>query len=186
MNWASGSESDKATSQEPPETPKSLTLADISDDSVYRNINSNNQVEGKYVRDLISSGESKIENWVPAAAEGGEVERSGLAVVHQGEPIVPADIAASSRLLDMLDLIANAPVGGDISTLGASARGPVSVSAPMTVNLGGVHISGQAGQIDEDSILRKVRDLLDQHLSRFELERLIEEVYVNTVRSQTG
>lgn len=46
-------------------------------------------------------------------ANGGYVKRSGLALVHTGEPIIPADVANSSRLQNILENIA---YGGSSST----------------------------------------------------------------------
>lgn len=39
-------------------------------------------------------------------ADGGYVKKSGLALVHSGEPIIPADVANSSRLQNILENIA--------------------------------------------------------------------------------
>jgi len=39
-------------------------------------------------------------------AKGGFVEKTGFALVHEGEPIIPADVASSSRLQNILESIA--------------------------------------------------------------------------------
>lgn len=43
---------------------------------------------------------------LPSAASGGFVQKSGLAIVHENEPIIPAEIASSSRLQEILGSIA--------------------------------------------------------------------------------
>lgn len=40
-------------------------------------------------------------------ADGGYVKKTGLALVHSGEPIIPADVANSSRLQNVLENIAS-------------------------------------------------------------------------------
>ena len=44
---------------------------------------------------------------VPKNALGGEVTKSGLAIVDEGEPIVPAEVARSSNLIDLLSTLAS-------------------------------------------------------------------------------
>jgi hypothetical protein len=39
-------------------------------------------------------------------ADGGFVQKTGFALVHEGEPIIPADVASSSRLQNILESIA--------------------------------------------------------------------------------
>lgn len=43
----------------------------------------------------------------PSAGIGGLIKKSGIAYVHSGEPIVPADIASSSLLIDRLGALAS-------------------------------------------------------------------------------
>ncbi|MFA5452388.1 MAG: hypothetical protein WC248_02290, partial [Candidatus Methanomethylophilaceae archaeon] len=53
---------------------------------------------------------------LPSAGVGGLIRRSGIAYVHSGEPIVPADIASSSLLLDRLNVLATSTSPGSSST----------------------------------------------------------------------
>lgn len=59
-------------------------------------------------------------------AKGGFVEKSGLALVHSGEPIIPAEVASSSRLQSILENIA---FGSEIST---TNHGDINVNINYT------------------------------------------------------
>jgi len=90
-------------------------------------------------------------------AVGGEVQRSGLAWVDEGEPIVPAEVARSSVLINSLkDIAAGGSGGGNI-----------------TVQIGDIHVAPTGGA-DGYSIARQIREGLEKELSSFEFKSKVE------------
>ena len=81
----------------------------------------------------------------PGFAKGGFVERSGLAGIHAGEVIVPAQVAASSRLQEILGTIASGSVDNS--------------SRSITVNLGGLTVNTMTA-VDEFDLLRKIENVV--------------------------
>ena len=56
-------------------------------------------------KEALGSGWNALRDTV-GFADGGFVEKTGFALVHEGEPIIPADVASSSRLQNILESIA--------------------------------------------------------------------------------
>ena len=87
-------------------------------------------------------------------ADGGYVKKSGLALVHAGEPIIPADVANSSRLQNILESIA---YGGESSTSSVINNSPI------------IHIHYEADTkrgilLDESAFEHKVSDIITKKL----------------------
>ena len=140
-------------------------------------------------KDIVAQRDQFYKAPVKTAHTGAESSSKGLISVLPGEPIVPADLAHSSQLLDILSMIATGPTAVMPQASESAGRGggqPITIYAPVTNNLGGVHVSGQTERIDEDSIMRKVQELLDKNLNKFELSRIIEEVYGRGARYYNG
>ena len=56
-------------------------------------------------KEALGSGWNALRDTV-GFADGGFVQKTGFALVHEGEPIIPADVASSSRLQNILESIA--------------------------------------------------------------------------------
>jgi hypothetical protein len=87
-------------------------------------------------------------------ADGGLVKKSGLALVHSGEPIIPADVANSSRLQNILESIA---YGGETTTTSTITNNPI------------IHIHYEADPrrgilLDETAFEHKVSDIIAKRL----------------------
>ncbi len=101
-------------------------------------------------------------------ATGGEVTKSGLAWVDEGEPIVPAEVARDSNLIDLLR--------------GASEGGG---SGDINVYLGGITVQAGAGA-DGYSLGRQIREALDRELSSFEFKNRVEQTVHRATRGYIG
>jgi len=91
-----------------------------SNNNNNNNKNSKTEVGGKYNPSISVPSTMSAENkagyakladsqeYAPGSgyANGGLVTKSGIALVHEGEPIIPADVASSSRLQNILESIA--------------------------------------------------------------------------------
>jgi len=87
-------------------------------------------------------------------ADGGLVKKSGLALVHSGEPIIPADVANSSRLQNILESIA---YGSETTTTSTITNNPI------------IHIHYEADPrrgilLDESAFEHKVSDIIAKRL----------------------
>jgi hypothetical protein len=102
-------------------------------------------------------------------AAGGEVTKSGLAWVDEGEPIVPAEVARDSNLIDLLR--------------GASDGG----GATGDITLGGitVHVNAGAGT-DGYALGRQIKEVLERELSSFEFKTRVEQVIHRANRGYIG
>jgi hypothetical protein len=87
-------------------------------------------------------------------AKGGLVEKTGFALVHSGEPIIPAEVANSSRLQTILENIA---YGSETTTTSTITNNPI------------IHIHYEADPrrgilLDEVSFEHKVSDIIAKRL----------------------
>lgn len=86
---------------------------------------------------------------VPSAAIGGEVLKEGYAYVHDGEPIIPANIAQSSDLITLLGNIASSPEKSG------------SKSNSITINMNYTAPSNGSGiYLDKFSFERTVKEIV--------------------------
>ena len=102
-------------------------------------------------------------------ATGGEVTKSGIAWVDEGEPIVPAEVARDSNLIDLLR--------------GASEGG--GGAGDINVYLGGISVQAGAGA-DGYSLGRQIREALDRELSSFEFKSRVEQTVHRATRGYIG
>jgi len=74
-------------------------------------------------------GENRPSIWnlFGSFASGGLISRSGLAMVHSGEPIIPAEVASSSRLQNVLESIAS---GNNTTTNQGDIKVNINYTAP--------------------------------------------------------
>ena len=78
---------------------------------------------------------SKEQSWTDRAlnmigfADGGFVQKTGFALVHSGEPIIPADVANSSRLQNILESIA---YGGSSSNTYGDINVRINYTSPTS------------------------------------------------------
>ncbi len=87
-------------------------------------------------------------------ADGGFVQKTGFALVHEGEPIIPAEVASSSRLQNILENIA---YGDESSTNSVINNSPI------------IHIHYEADPrrgilLDESAFEHKVSDIIAKRL----------------------
>lgn len=87
-------------------------------------------------------------------ADGGFVEKTGFALVHSGEPIIPAEVANSSRLQNILENIA---YGSETTTTSTITNNPI------------IHIHYEADPrrgilLDETAFEHKVSDIIAKRL----------------------
>jgi hypothetical protein len=102
-------------------------------------------------------------------ATGGEVTKSGLAWVDEGEPIVPAEVARDSNLIDLLR--------------GASEGGGGTGGNFTIQNL---NVSVPAGSSDPYTFARQFRDALVNELDNPAVKAKIEQVYHRANRGYIG
>lgn len=102
-------------------------------------------------------------------ATGGEVTKSGIAWVDEGEPIVPAEVARDSNLIDLLR--------------GASEGG----GGAGDVNLGGITVNVQAGAgTDGYALARQIKEGIERELSSFEFKNRVEQTVHRATRGYIG
>jgi len=87
-------------------------------------------------------------------AKGGFVQKTGFALVHSGEPIIPAEVASSSRLQTILENIA---YGSETTTTSTITNNPI------------IHIHYEADPrrgilLDESAFEHKVSDIIAKRL----------------------
>jgi hypothetical protein len=105
--------------------------------------------------DYSASKESGIKSGLIASADiGGLVTKSGIALVHSGEPIIPAEVANSSRLQTILENIA---YGSETTTTSTITNNPI------------IHIHYEADPrrgilLDESAFEHKVSDIIAKRL----------------------
>lgn len=98
----------------------------------------------------------KIEDMpVKGAASGGFVTKEGLLQVHKNEPIIPAEIASSSRLQEVLGSIAK---GSTQSNTTPNIQVSMSYSAPSNAN--GIYL-------DKMSFERAVKEIIGKALRHY-------------------
>lgn len=102
-------------------------------------------------------------------ATGGEVTKSGLAWVDEGEPIVPAEVARDSNLIDLLR--------------GASEGGG---GAGGNFTIQNLNVSVPAGSSDPYTFARQFRDALVNELDNPAVKAKIEQVYHRANRGYIG
>lgn len=83
-------------------------------------------------------------------ALGGEVTKSGLAIVDEGEPIIPAEINRSSNLIDLLETLAS----GNISN---SKSSNIVINFDYTATGTG---TGNGMYLDQFAFERKVKEII--------------------------
>ena len=121
-------------------------------------------------------GPDQQANYVPAQ-KGGLITSSGGLIGHEGEPIIPAEIASSSRLQEILESLIDSPVAVmppiDRSGGSSSQSSPIKVD----INIGDISISGAATEkLDESTIRRLFEEIVESKLNPFEIARAVEEV----------
>ncbi len=104
-------------------------------------------------KEALGSGWNALRDTV-GFADGGFVEKTGFALVHSGEPIIPAEVASSSRLQNILENIA---YGDESSTSSVINNSPI------------IHIHYEADPrrgilLDETAFEHKVSDIIAKRL----------------------
>lgn len=94
-------------------------------------------------------------------ASGGEVTKTGWAKIHEGEPIVPAEVARSSVVIDSLKALAS---GGGAAQDGGGG-----------IQIGDIHIHSNSG--DGRTLAQQFREELEKQMSDFQFKHKSEEVY---------
>jgi len=160
-NQASATGTDAATA------PKSLTVDDLQDDTLYKNKLSGNQEYGKNIKSYLATGETKIENWA-SLAKGGQIKATGSLIGHGGEEVSPADVTVGGKTT--LEKINDIFSGGSISGQGGQ---PISISSPITVNVAKMDgkadvkaLVAQLGEEFDDKLLFRIRNKLDNTSTR--------------------
>lgn len=123
-------------------------------------------------------GGLKPADYIQKNALGGEVTKSGIGWIDIGEPIVPAEVARSSTLIDRLREIA---LGRSSPDAGGSGAGDYSSG----LHIDKVEINLQ-GQQDAQSIAREVRSALDRELGSFEFGQKVEFAVHRANRAYRG
>lgn len=110
-------------------------------------------------------------------ALGGDVTKSGIAWVDEGEPIVPAEVARSSTLITSLKDIASSGGSG-------SNGGPVS----LQVGEVHVHVEGQGANAYDIAreVAKEVRVALEKELDDFTFGQKVERAVHRMNRAYTG
>lgn len=93
-------------------------------------------------------------------AEGGEVTKTGWAKVHEGEPIVPAEVARSSVVIDALKSLA--------AGRGAPSEGGSTFNITVTVSSDGK---------DGHRLGQEIAEQIERRLSNFEFKHMSEETF---------
>lgn len=108
---------------------------------------------------------------------GGDVTKSGIAWVDEGEPIVPAEVARSSTLINSLKDIASSGGSG-------SNGGPVS----LQVGEVHVHVEGQGANAYDIAreVAKEVRAALEKELDDFTFGQKVERAVHRMNRAYTG
>ena len=101
-----------------------------------------------------------VYDYVTTNAIGGEVTKSGLAWIDEGEPIVPAEVARSSVLIDSLKSIAS---GGGAGSSGGA-----------TVQIGEIKVIASGG--DANSIARQIKEALLREMDDFSFKSRVEAI----------
>jgi|GEM_PF-3172470 len=105
---------------------------------------------------------------------GGDVTKSGIAWVDEGEPIVPAEVARSSTLINSLKDI-------------ASSGGSGSNGGPVSLQVGEVHVHVEGGQgVDAYDIAREIKAALEKELDDFTFGQKVERAVHRMNRAYTG
>jgi hypothetical protein len=104
-------------------------------------------------KESLGSGWNALRDTV-GFADGGFVEKTGFALVHSGEPIIPAEVANSSKLQTILENIA---YGSETTTTSTITNNPI------------IHIHYEADPrrgilLDEVSFEHKVSDIIAKRL----------------------
>ena len=104
-------------------------------------------------KEALGSGWNALRDTV-GFADGGFVEKTGFALVHSGEPIIPAEVANSSRLQTILENIA---YGSETTTTSTITNNPI------------IHIHYEADPrrgilLDETAFEHKVSDIIAKRL----------------------
>lgn len=110
-------------------------------------------------------------------ALGGDVTKSGIAWVDEGEPIVPAEVARSSTLINSLKDIASSGGSG-------SNGGPVS----LQVGEVHVHVEGQGANAYDiaQEVAKEVKAALEKELDDFTFGQKVERAVHRMNRAYTG
>ncbi|MFA6371301.1 MAG: hypothetical protein WCW68_01615 [Methanothrix sp.] len=123
----------------------------LAADGEYTDLN------GNYLSDEEAKKASAI--FYSPNALGGEVTKSGMAWIDEGEPIVPAEVARSSVLIDSLKSIAS---GG--------GAGP---SGGVTVQIGEIKVVASG---DANSIARQIKEALLREMDDFSFKSRVEAI----------
>jgi hypothetical protein len=104
-------------------------------------------------KEALGSGWNALRDTV-GFADGGFVEKTGFALVHSGEPIIPAEVANSSKLQTILENIA---YGSETTTTSTITNNPI------------IHIHYEADPrrgilLDETAFEHKVSDIIAKRL----------------------
>jgi hypothetical protein len=155
---------DSSTSPTPPpaETPY-VEGMDLSDPTaIYINKNTNVERTAAEIGSYPAEDQAKF---FKKNALGGEVTKSGLGWIDEGEPIVPAEVSRSSVLIDRLRAIASGEGG---ASAGAGAGTPLQIINNITVEAG----PGTDGY----AIGRQIAEELDKRLDDFSFKSKVESI----------
>lgn len=120
------------------------------------------------------SGGKSLYDYLTVNDVGGEVTKSGIAFVDEGEPIVPAEVARSSTLINSLRDI-------------ASSGGSSSTGGPASLQIGEVHVHVDGGQgVDAYSIAREIKAALEKELDDFTFGQRVERAVHRMNRAYIG
>lgn len=113
---------------------------------------------GGFVRTTLGGywdlGKSIVTGNYGGSAAGGEVTKTGWELVHEGEPIVPAEVARSGPVIDALKSLAS---GGGRAEAGGGG-----------IHIGTITINSNSG--DGRTLAQQFREELDKQLSDFEFK----------------
>lgn len=113
---------------------------------------------GGFVRSTLGGywdlGKSIVTGNYGGSAAGGEVTKTGWELVHEGEPIVPAEVARSGPVIDALKSLAS---GGGRAEAGGGG-----------IHIGTITINSNSG--DGRTLAQQFREELDRQLSDFEFK----------------
>ncbi len=123
------------------------------------------------------SGGKHLYDYLTVNDVGGDVTKSGIAWVDEGEPIVPAEVARSSTLINSLRDIASSGGSG-------SNGGPVS----LQVGEVHVHVEGQGANAYDIAreVAKEVRAALEKELDDFTFGQKVERAVHRMNRAYTG
>ena len=126
---------------------------------------------GGFVRTTLGGywdlGKSIVTGNYGGSAAGGEVTKTGWELVHEGEPIVPAEVARSGPVIDALKSLASG--------------GPVEKGSSGGIHIGDIIINSNSG--DGRTLAQQFREELEKEMSDFQFKHRSEETFRRANRS---